>query len=89
MLKRSAMKRNGRRGNMMISGPDRMALAEPGRFGLLDRAGPPIQRVERGTPLRRANKGGANPTPRAFRPPRRARSRRLLRRFRLRPRRDY
>jgi hypothetical protein len=36
MLKRSAMKRNGRRGNMMISGPDRMALAEPGRFGLLD-----------------------------------------------------
>lgn len=36
MLKRSAMKRNGRRGNMMISGPDRMALAEPRRFGLLD-----------------------------------------------------
>jgi hypothetical protein len=36
MLKRSAMKRNGWRRNMMIRWPDRMALAEPGRFGLLD-----------------------------------------------------
>ena len=36
MLKRSAMKRNGRRRNMMIRCPDRMALAEPVRFGLLD-----------------------------------------------------
>jgi hypothetical protein len=36
MLKRSAMKRKGWRRNLMIRCPDRMALAEPVRFGLLD-----------------------------------------------------
>jgi len=63
MLKRSAMKRNGLRGNMMIPRPDIVALAEPRRFGLLDWAGTAIQRFEGGTPLRRANKGGTDPTP--------------------------
>jgi len=72
MLRRSAMKRNGRRRKMMIRCPDRMALAEQVRFGLLDWVDRRSRGLRNGTPLRRANKGGASPTPRAFRPGRRA-----------------